>query len=48
MTLRVSRPLFVGSYVQVTWWALGNEKEEKCATNDDCFIIRSLSLFFNK
>ena len=22
-TLRMSRPLFVGSYLQVTWWALG-------------------------
>ena len=21
--LRMSRPLFVGSYLQVTWWALG-------------------------
>ena len=22
-TLRMSRPLFFGSYLQVTWWALG-------------------------
>ena len=22
-TLRMSRPLFVDSYLQVTWWALG-------------------------
>ena len=25
-TLRMSRPLFVGSYLQVTWWALGQGK----------------------
>ena len=23
LALRMSRPLFVGSYLQVTWWALG-------------------------
>ena len=33
-TLRMSRPLFVGSYLQVTWWALCHEKEEKFATKD--------------
>ena len=27
----MSTPLFVGSYLQVTWWA--NEKEEKFASN---------------
>ena len=27
--LRMSRPLFVGSYLQVTWWALGRWKERK-------------------
>ena len=32
-TLRMSRPLFVGIYLQVTWWALPNEKEEKFAMN---------------
>ena len=26
MTLSMSRPLFVGSYLQVTWWALGQWK----------------------
>ena len=26
MTLCISRPLFVGSYLQVTWWALGQWK----------------------
>ena len=25
-TLRMSRPLFVGSYLQVTWWALSKLK----------------------
>ena len=25
-TLRISTPLFVGSYLQVTWWALGQWK----------------------
>ena len=29
MALRMSRPLFVGSYLQVTWWALGQWKERK-------------------
>ena len=34
--LRMSRPLFVGSYLQITWWALGqNEKKEKFALNDN-------------
>ena len=28
-TLRMSRPLFVGSYLQVTWWALGQWKGRK-------------------
>ena len=35
--LRMSRPLFVGSYLQVTpggLWA--NEKKEKFASNDNC------------
>ena len=27
--LRMSRPLFVGSYLQVTWWVLGQWKERK-------------------
>ena len=27
--LRMSRPLFVGSYLQVTWWARGQWKERK-------------------
>ena len=34
--LHMSRPLFVGSYLQVTWWALANEKKEKFASNDNC------------
>ena len=28
-TLRMSRPLFVGSYLQVTWWAVGQRKAKK-------------------
>ena len=35
MTLRMSRPLFIGSYLQVTWWALAYEKKEKFASNDN-------------
>ena len=35
MTLRMSRPLFVSSYLQVTWWALGQWKGKKIAPNDD-------------
>ena len=27
--LSMSRPLFVGSYLQITWWALGQWKERK-------------------
>ena len=27
--LHMSRPLFVGSYLQVTWWALGQMKRKK-------------------
>ena len=33
--LRMSRPLFVGSYLQVTWWALDQWKERKIASNDN-------------
>ena len=29
MTLRMSRPLFVSSYLQVTWWTLGQWKGKK-------------------
>ena len=28
--LHMSRPLFVGSYLQVTWWAFGQWKEKIC------------------
>ena len=34
-TLRMSRPLFVGSYLQVTWWTFGQWKEGKFASNDN-------------
>ena len=30
----MSRPLFVGSYLHVTWWALGQWKGRKNASND--------------
>ena len=44
--LRMGRPLFVDSYSQVTWWALGHEKKEKFASNDDnCFDHKHLSFF---
>ena len=33
----MSTPLFVGSYLQVTWWA--NEKEEKFASNYIFFYL---------
>ena len=36
--LRMSRPLFVGSDLQVTWWALGQRKE-KFALNDNEFYL---------
>ena len=32
--LRMSRPLFVGSYLQVTWWILGQWKGKKFASNN--------------
>ena len=31
----MSRPLFVGSYLQVTWWDLGQSKGRKNASNDN-------------
>ena len=34
MTVRMSRTLFVGSYLEVTRWALGRWKGKKIATND--------------
>ena len=35
----MGRPLFVGSFLQVTWWLSASEKEEQSASNDD---MRSL------
>ena len=32
--LRMIRPLFVGSYLQVTWWAFDQWKGKKFASND--------------
>ena len=31
----MSRPLFVGSYLQITWWALDQRKEGKNSSNDN-------------
>ena len=39
MTVSMSRPLFVGSYVQVTWWALGQWKGRQI-----CIIAMKCSL----
>ena len=33
--LSISRPLFVGSYLQVRWWAFGQWKGKKNASNDN-------------
>ena len=35
----MSRPFFVGSYLQVTWWALGQWKGRKNASNDNKQIL---------
>ena len=35
MTLRMSRPLFVGRYLQFAWLVPANEKEEKFASKDN-------------
>ena len=40
MVLRMSRPLFVRSYLQVTWWDLGQWKERKTASNDNVECLR--------
>ena len=46
-TLLISRPSFVGSYLQVTWWAFANEKEEKFAAHDNLNFWRKLSNFYS-
>ena len=40
LQLRMSRPLFVGSYLLVTWWALGQWHRRKNASNYNavCFF----------
>ena len=44
--LRMSRPLFVGSSLQVTWWALGQLKGRKVASNDyNIFLSKHFLLF---
>ena len=41
-TLRMSRSLFVSSYLQATFSGLSvNEKEEKCASNDNKKLLDS-------
>ena len=42
--LRMSRPLFVGSYLQVTWWVLGQWKARKNASNDNTGYSPGFSL----
>ena len=44
--LRMSRPLFVGSYLQVTWWALGQWKERKICFKWFCIVIHSEYFLF--
>ena len=41
-TLRLSRQLLVGSYLQAPWWEFANEKKEQFASND-----KPLYLTFN-
>ena len=44
-TLCVSRPLFVGSYLQIMWWALGQWKGRKFCNEwwfQFCFVLFSL------
>ena len=46
-TFLISRPLFVGSYLQVTWWVFGQWKGKKFASNDtSSFYTIHLSTIF--
>ena len=46
MTLCMSRPIIcIGSYLQVTWWALGQWKGKKIAMNDYNFYCYSPTYF---
>ena len=42
-TLRMSRPLFEGTYLQVTWRALDQWKEEKFSSNDNWTRLSKMS-----
>ena len=45
-TLPMSRPLFVCSYLQVTWWTFSvNEKDEQFASNDNDEAYVTLSSY---
>ena len=43
-TLRMSTPLFVGSYLQVTWWALGQWKGRKFYLSDNHHYFSSVDI----
>ena len=43
--LRMSRPLFVGSYLQVTWGLSANEKKENLLWMIKCFVMLRYVLF---
>ena len=40
MTLHISRQLFVGSYLQVKWWAVGQSKGKKIALKDNISSLK--------
>ena len=39
-TLHMSRPLFVGSYLQFKWWAVGQWKGKKIASKDNISLLK--------
>lgn len=39
MVLSMSRPLFVDSYLQVTWWAFSHWKGKENASNDALYLL---------
>jgi len=47
MVLRTSRPLFVDSYLQVTWLALCQWKKEQTALHDDMAFSLIFSVYFS-
>ena len=40
-------PLFAGSYLQVTWWDLGQWKKKKFASNDNTFYLFVIAFISN-